>query len=350
MDDRQTRKQLASDNNAGICPSAWRMISEANHGHAAAYGDDFWTKQAVQRFQALFGVDCSVFFVFNGTAGNALALASLCRPYEAVVCHRLAHIETDECSAPAFFGGGLRLLIGDGGGGKLTAEVVTEIVGRRDDVHFPAARVLSLTQATEAGTVYSLDELQQLTDCARRHGLRVHMDGARLANAVATLGCSVQEMTVDCGVDVLCFGGTKNGMAVGDAVVFFDRELAAGFARRCKQAGQLASKMRFLSAPWVGMLDDGSWLDNARHANRCAARLEERLRELAEVEFLFPRQANTLFVRLHEGVTQALYDRGWRFYVFQETGGARLMCSWDCDLETVDRFADDLRSVLAERT
>lgn len=346
MERTETTRQFASDNNAGICPQAWNLLDEANRGHAAAYGDDDWTKLAAERFGELFGVDCAVFFVFNGTAGNALALASLCRSYEAVICHRLAHIETDECAAPAFFSGGAKLLPGDGSDGKLSTDTVEKILACRNDVHFPQARVLSLTQATEAGTVYHPDELHRLGACARRHGLKIHMDGARLANAVATLGCTPREVTVDCGVDVLCFGGTKNGMAVGDAVIFFDRKLADGFARRCKQAGQLASKMRFLAAPWIAMLSDGSWLEHARHANRCAAHLETRLRALKEVTILFPRQANTLFVRLEERALHLLAERGWRFYVFPEAGGARFMCSWDSDIQLVDRFADDIEAIL----
>lgn len=340
-------QQFASDNNAGICPQAWSILAEANQGHTSAYGDDWWTKQAIDRIRELFEADCEVFFVFNGTAGNALALASLCRPYDAVVCHRLAHIETDECSAPAFFSGGTKLLPGDGADGKLTPATVDEIVGRRNDVHFPRVRVLSLTQATEAGTIYQPDELRELTARARYHGLSVHLDGARLANAVATLGCSPRELTVGCGVDVLCFGGTKNGMAVGDAVIFFDRRLADGFARRCKQAGQLASKMRFLAAPWIAMLDDGSWLTHARHANDCAARLEARLQTLPGATILFPRQANTLFVGMADRHLQALKERGWRFYIFPEAGGARFMCSWDTDIAMVERFADDIEAILA---
>ncbi len=342
----KAEQQFASDNNAGICPQAWSLLAEANQGHASAYGDDVWTKQAAERIGRLFEADCEVFFVFNGTAGNSLALASLCRPYDAVVCHRLAHIETDECAAPAFFTGGTKLLAGDGADGKLTPAIVEEIVGRRSDVHFPRVRVLSLTQATEAGTIYQPDELRELGACARRLGLSVHLDGARLANAVATLGCSPRELTVDCGVDVLCLGGTKNGMAVGDAVIFFDRGLADGFARRCKQAGQLASKMRFLAAPWIAMLDDGSWLTNARHANHCAARLEMRLRALPGATILFPRQANTLFVAMADHHLQALQERGWRFYVFPEVGGARFMCAWDTEIATVDRFADDIEAIL----
>lgn len=342
-------QQLASDNNAGICSQAWQAIHEANRGHAAAYGEDDWTSSAKARLRDLFGVECEVFFVFNGTAGNALALASLCRPYESVVCHRLAHAETDECGAPGFFSGGTTLLTGDGPEGKLTPGIVEELVGRRNDVHFPAAKVLSLTQSTEAGTVYRPDELQALGDCARRLGLKFHLDGARLANAVASLGCSVRDLTIACGVDVLCFGGTKNGMAVGDAVLFFDRQLADGFSRRCKQAGQLASKMRFLAAPWATMLADGSWLANAHHANRCAAHLEKRLRALPEVKILFPRQANALFVQLDDHVLDGLAERGWRFYVFSEAGGARFMCSWDTDINLVERLADDIQALLPAR-
>jgi len=342
-------EQFASDNNAGICPAAWAELERANSGHATAYGDDDWTRQAVEATRKLFEADCDVFFVFNGTAGNALALAALCRSYEAVICHRLAHVEVDECGAPQFFSGGAKLLTCVGENGKLTPAIIDEVASRRTDLHFPPARAVSITQATEVGTLYQVDELHELCRAAHRRGLTVHMDGARFANAVAELGCSPRQLTVDCGIDVLCFGGTKNGMAVGDAVIFFNRELARDFSWRCKQAGQLASKMRFITAPWNGLLREGAWLDNARHANQCAALLESRLRQIEGVTILFPRQANTLFVHMADWALAALTERGWHFYIFPDAGGARFMCSWDTRVETVERFAADIRTVLSNR-
>jgi threonine aldolase len=233
-----------------------------------------------------------------------------------------------------------------GANGKITPAEVERMVRRRSDIHYPKPRVVSLTQATELGTVYTPDEIKAIWARAKSLGLRIHMDGARFANAVASLGVAPKEITWQAGVDVLCFGGTKNGMAVGDAVVFFDRELAREFDYRCKQAGQLASKMRFLAAPWVGMLQSGVWLENARRANAMAERLHALVRELPGVKVLHPRQANSVFLEMPARVAEGMRARGWRFYDF--IGGAfRLMCSWDTAEDDVRAFAEDLREVLA---
>lgn len=244
--------QFASDNNAGICPAALHALLEANSGHAPAYGDDDWTRRASDRMRALFETDCDVYFVFNGTAANSLALAALCQSYHSVICHELAHVETDECGGPEFFSNGSKLLLGRGPQGKLTPEAIEALVTQRRDIHYPKPKVVSITQATEVGTVYSVGELRALSETAKRHELRLHMDGARFANAVAALGVAPADITWRAGIDVLCFGGTKNGLPVGEAVVFFDRKMAEDFAYRCKQAGQLASKMRFIAAPGWG--------------------------------------------------------------------------------------------------
>ena len=273
---RPLQQQLASDNYAGLCPEALAELAHVNPGHAPAYGQDRWTAAVCDQFRALFETPCEVFFVFNGTAANALALASLCQSYHSVICHRFAHIETDECGAPEFFSHGAKLLLADGPDGKLEPTRVEEIITRRADIHYPKLRVMSLTQSTELGTVYQPAELSALHALAQRYELKLHMDGARFANAVATLGLPPRAVTVDCGVDVLCFGGSKNGLAIGEAVIFFDLALADEFAYRCKQAGQLASKMRFLAAQWLGVLRDGAWLRYAAHANQCAALLDVR--------------------------------------------------------------------------
>ncbi len=209
--------------------------------------------------------------------------------------------------------------------------------------------MLSLTQATEVGTVYGVDDVRRLGQTAQRLGLHVHMDGARFAGAVASLGVAPKEITWQVGVDVLCFGGTKNGLAVGEAVIFFRRELAAEFAYRCKQSGQLASKMRYLSAPWVGMLRSGAWLRNAQSANQTAAELEAGCRQIAGVEQLFPRQANSVFLRLPPKVESGLRNRGWRFYQFIGAGGARFMCSWDTTSADVQALLADLRELAASK-
>lgn len=321
-------------------------MAQANAGHAPGYGDDAWTGRAADLLRELFEVDCEVFFTFNGTAANALALASLCQPYHSVICHELAHIETDECGAPEFFSSGAKILLATGGQGKVSPNEVSRLVRKRTDMHYPKPRVLSLTQATELGTVYSLAELQDLFEMARRFSLRVHMDGARFANAVAALGVAPKEVTWKVGVDVLCFGGTKNGMAVGEAVVFFNRELAQEFAYRCKQGGQLASKMRFLAAPWVGMLESNAWLKNARHANQCATRLEAELTKVAGVKFMSARGANAVFLDLPAAAMAQLRSLGWRFYTFIGASGARFMCAWDTTDEDIDALVRDVRLAL----
>lgn len=343
------RRHFASDNYSGICPEAWEAMARANHGHVPAYGDDEWTAKAADLLRELFEVNCEVFFAFNGTASNALALSALCQSYHSIICHELAHAETDECGAPEFFSNGSKILLVDGENGRIKPESVSHMVQRRCDIHYPKPRVLSLTQATELGTVYSIEHLQQLHEVARRHELRVHMDGARFANAVATLGVAPKEITWKVGVDVLCFGGTKNGMAVGEAIIFFKKELAQEFAYRCKQAGQLASKMRFLSAPWVGVLENGAWLRHATHANRMAELLEAGLQQIPGVEFLSQRQANAVFARLRPEVATTLRARGWRFYTFIGSGGARFMCSWDTSAEDVNALIDDVRQLMAAK-
>jgi len=341
-------QQLASDNQAGICPEAFAALAEANRGHAPAYGDDAWTARAADRVRDLFETDCDVFFVFGGTAANALALASLCQSYHAVICHPLAHVETDECGAPEFFSNGSKLLLGRGADGKLTPASVVDVATRRRDLHYPKPGVVSLTQATEVGTVYDPDELGAIAAAARRHGLRVHVDGARFANAVASLGVAPRQLTWQAGVDVLCFGGTKNGLPAGEAVVFFDRALARDFEYRCKQAGQLASKMRFVAAPWASLLETGAWLRNAHHANRMARLLSDLLAEVPGVRRLFPTEANAVFLELPARIERALRARGWSFYTFIGAGGARLMCAWDTREAVVRAFVRDLTLIASD--
>ena len=340
-------RHFASDNYSGICPEVWEAMVAANAGHVKSYGDDPWTEQASNLLRDIFETNCEVFFVFNGTAANSLALASLCQSYHSILCHELAHIETDECGAPEFFSNGTKVLLLPGENGKIDLPAVERMVNRRSDIHYPKPKVLSVTQATEAGTVYSVDELAAAGEVARRLGLRLHMDGARFANAVASLGVAPKVLTWKAGVDVLCFGGSKNGIALGEAVIFFNRKLAEEFDYRCKQAGQLASKMRFLAAPWVGMLKDGAWLRHAAHANLMAQLLWDSRQGIAGAEILFPRQANSVFVQLPQPVIDQLRRRGWLFYSFIGKGGCRLMCSWDTDEKDVKNFVSDLKSLMA---
>jgi threonine aldolase len=337
----RNHRHFASDNYAGICPEAWAAMADANGGHEPSYGDDPWTERAADLLRDLFETECEVFFVFNGTSANSLALASLCQSFHSILCHEAAHVETDECGAPEFFSNGTKVLTVAGADGKINPAEVERMVRRRSDIHYPKPRVVSLTQSTEVGTVYTPDEIKAVWARAKSLGLRMHMDGARFANAVAALGVAPKEITWQAGIDVLCFGGTKNGMAVGEAVVFFNRDLAHEFDYRCKQAGQLASKMRYLAAPWVGMLESGAWLRNARHANAMATRLHDAVSGVPGVKVVRPPQANCLFLELPSRVADGMRARGWRFYDF--IGGAyRLMCSWDTQEADVLAFAADL--------
>lgn len=338
--------QFASDNYAGICPEAWRALEAANAGHAPGYGADDWTRVAREAIARLFETDCDVFFVFNGTAANSLALAAICRSTDAIICHAMAHINVDECGGPEFMSGGAKLLALDTPHAKLTPQAVADAAVTPHDEHSSRPRALALTQATELGTVYTAGETKALCDAAHARNMRVQVDGARFANAVAHLQASPADLAWRAGVDVLCLGGTKNGLPAGEAIVFFQRDLADEFARRRKQAGQLASKMRFLAAPWLGVLEDGAWLRHAAHANAMARRLAEGLASIGEARLLAPVEANGVFVDLPRHAIEALRARGWRFYEFVGDTGVRLMCAWDTTPEAVDRFLDDLRRVL----
>ena len=341
---QQQSQQFASDNYAGVCPEAVAAMDEANHGHQPAYGGDVWTARASDAFRALFETNCEVFLVFNGTAANSLALASLCQSYHSVICSEAAHVETDECGAPEFFSNGSKLLVAPSPNGKLTPEAIRAVALKRTDIHYPKPRVVTITQPTETGELYQIEEVRAIAGACRELGLKLHMDGARFANACASLGCSPAEITWKSGVDVLCFGGTKNGMAIGEAVIFFDTKLAEDFDYRCKQAGQLASKMRFLAAPWVHMLETGAWLRYAAHANDCAKEFACKVSSLPQVELMFKVEANAVFLKLPADVADGLRERGWMFYTFIG-GGARFMFAWDSEPERINALVNDLHDL-----
>ena len=341
---------FASDNTAGICPEALHAIQVANAGRSPSYGEDAHTAEAKRLFAEVFETACDVFFVFNGTAANALVLGALCQRHHAILCHALSHIETDECGAPEFFTGGSKLLPIDGPHGKLKPADLEPAMHRGHDVHFPKIRALSLTQSTELGTRYTPGELSALTELGHARGLVVHVDGARFANAVTghspTARYTPADLTWRAGVDVLCFGGTKNGLLTTEAIVFFNRELAREFAYRVKQSGQLASKMRFAGAQWAAVLRDGAWLRHAAHANRQAQALAGGLCALG-FPVILPTEANGVFVELPPRVAVALEARGWRFYKFVGEHGYRLMCSWDTQDSEVAAFLADVRAASA---
>ncbi len=343
---RALAPQFASDNYAGVCPEALAALTAANSGHAPGYGADDWTTAASDAIRSAFETDCPVYFVFNGTAANALALAAMCRSTDAIVCHAMAHINVDECGAPEFFSGGAKLLTVDTPHAKLTPDAVISLAVTPHDEHSSRPRALALTQATELGTLYSPVELEALCATAHARGMKVQLDGARFANAVASLRCAPADISWRAGVDVLCLGGTKNGLPFGEAILFFDNSLAEEFARRRKQGGQLASKMRFLAAPWLGALQDGAWLRHAAHANAMARRLATGVGSLAGARLLAPVQANGVFVDLPAAAIDVVRRKGWRFYNFVGETGVRFMCAWDTPASAVDALVADLQAAL----
>jgi threonine aldolase len=339
--------QFASDNTAGICAEAWNALHAANVGYAPSYGADAWTERACGLIRRLFEHDTAeVFFVFNGTAANSLSLAALARSYHAIICHEVAHVQTDECGAPEFFSGGAKLLPLPGAGAKLPAAAVLELITRRDDLHFPRPRALSLSQPTEWGTLYQPAEIAALSAVAHAHGVAVQMDGARFANALAALpGVTAADLSWRAGVDVLSLGGTKNGLNTTEAVVVFEPALAAQFDYRGKQAGQLASKMRFQSCQWQGVLESGAWLRHAAHANAMAQRLGAAISALPGMRLARAVEVNAVFVDMSATVADAMFAMGWHFYSLSG-GGNRLMCSWATTDADIEAFVRDLKRVV----
>ena len=336
------RHQFASDNTASICPEASAALHAANTDFAAAYGEDRWTARVCDRVREIFETDCDVYFVFTGTAANALALAQMCPSFRSIICHQNAHIHTDECGGPEFFTGGSKLLLVGGENGKIDHGQTKALLMRQNEMHSHKPGVISIAQATEFGTVYTREEIAAIAGLARSHRLFVHMDGARFANAVASLSCSPRTITWEVGVDVLCFGGTKNGTAAGELVVFFNKEISREFDYRVKQSAQLGSKMRFLAASWMGLLTREVWLRNARHANRAAHQLAQNLQRKANIAIVFPVEANAVFARMDDQLARCLQGRGWRFCKFIEPDVYRLMCSWATTESDIGDFIRDV--------
>ena len=328
---------FASDNNAAIHPEVLAAIAAANEGHAAAYGDDDWTARGAACLKEHFGPEVQVFFVLTGTGANVLGLQAATRPHHSVVCPDTAHIHEDECGAPERFTG-CKVLPCETPDGKLTpGDVERHMVGIGFE-HHSQPRVVSISQATELGTVYTPEEVRELADFAHDRGMVLQMDGARLANAAASLGTGLREITGDAGVDLLSFGGTKNGMLAGEAVVFFDPSLAADFMYVRKQGMQLFSKMRFVAAQFEALFAGDLWLRNASHANSMARRLAEGLTGADGVQVVRPVEANAVFAVVSESRREVLRE-AYPFYVWDDgTGVCRLMCSWDTTEEDVDSF------------
>lgn len=343
------RPNFTSDNFAAAHPAVLAALARVNAGPADAYGDDAVTADARARVGALFGDGAEVFFVFNGTAANVLGLQAHLRPWEAVVCSEVAHIALDECGAPERFAAA-KLLTVPAPDGKVTPDKVREQLRRLGDQHAVQPGILSLTQSTEYGTVYAVEELRALTALAREHGLRVQMDGARLANAAAALGVPIRALTRDAGVDVVTFGGTKNGAMGAEAVVLLDPALASQFPFIRKQGMQLASKMRFLAAQFLALLEDDRYLALARHANAMARRLEARVRDVPGVRITQRVQANAVFAVVAPALREALL-REFSFYLWNaDLDEVRWMTSWDTTEAEVDRFAERIADLAPELT
>ena len=336
---------FASDNYAGAHPDVLEAVVGANEGWACAYGDDPWTDRLRGRLRELLG-DVEVFPVFNGTGGNVTALSAVLRAHEAVICPETAHINVDECGAPERVAGA-KLIDVATADGMLTPELVRPHLTGFGDQHHVQARVVSISQSTELGTVYTPDEIGALARQAHDAGLLLHVDGARLVNAAVSLGSGLREITADCGVDVLTLGGTKSGLLGAEAVVFFRPELAAGYLYARKQGTQLASKMRYVSAQLLCLFEDGLWREIAGHANAMARRLGAAAAGVPGVRLAYPVEANAVFAALPAAAIERLRQR-YRFYVWDEGAGVvRFMCSWQTTPEDVDELARSLRDAAA---
>ena len=332
------RYDFASDNTAPATPQVMAALGEANQGFVSGYGSDEITSRACDLVRQWLDADVEVRFVASGTAANAISLATLCRPFEAVIAHEHAHVATDETGAPGFFGQGLGLVRLAGASGKIDPSGLAGPLDAPDQPHWQSPVALSLTQATEYGTVYSGDELKALIEPARRKGLGIHLDGARLANSVAA-GFD-QRAIASLGVDILVLGGTKAGMTPTEAIVLYDKALARRFDARLKQSGQLPSKGRFYAAPFVGMLEHGDLVTHADHANAMARRLADQM----PFAICHPVQANGVFVEMDEATLVRLHKAGWFVYRFLD-GSVRFMCSWATTDEAVDELSAALRQI-----
>lgn len=328
---------FGSDNHSGVHPRFLKAIAEANNDHAPSYGTDPLTEKAVAMFKDLLGPDADPYFVFNGTAANVLSLAAIVKPYNAVLVSDCAHLQNDECNAPERHLGA-KLITVPAPDGKLRPEALAKYLVRRGDQHAGQVAAISITQSTEYGTVYALEEIRALGEFARRERLFFHMDGARLVNAAESLGCTFREMTTDCGVDVVSFGGTKNGLLFGEAVVFLRKGLASDFKYMRKQMMQLPSKTRYLSAQFLEFLGTDLWRENARHANQMARLLADGLKRSPYAEVTQETQANAVFVKFPKCLVAKLRETAF-FYVWNEhTFECRLMTTWDTTRDDIERL------------
>ena len=339
------KRGFASDNNSGIHPEILNALSAANEGHAVGYGGDEFTEKAIKRFKQEFGEQTDVYFVFNGTGANVLSLSTLTRSFHSIICAETAHIQVDECGAPEKFTGSKLLPVATIKG-KITPEGITKYLHGFDFEHHSQPGIISISQVTELGTVYSVDEIKAITSLAHQHGLFVHMDGARLANAAVALDLSFSAFTVDAGIDVLSFGGTKNGMMLGEAVLFFNPELSKNSKYIRKQSMQLFSKMRFVSTQFLAYFENDLWKKNATHSNRMAKLLEKQVREIPAIQLTQEVEANGVFAIVPREIIPRLQEK-YFFYMWDERRSeVRWMTSFDTQEEDIMNFVALIKSLV----
>lgn len=338
-------KSFASDNYAGVLPEIMEALQAANHGHARSYGSDEITARTVKLFKEVFDADVDVYFVFNGTGANVLSISTTTQSYNAVLCGDISHIYNDESSAPETFTGCRFFPLPTSIDGKLTPEVVAQRLIRKGDVHYAQTALLSATQSTEYGTVYTADELKAIAEAARQYGLYFHVDGSRFFNATAGAGCQLKDFSTNAGVDILSLGGTKAGMMFGEAVVVFNKKLSEHIAYKQKQCMQLASKTRFIAAQFEAMLRNELWRKHAAHANHMAQQLYKNLLKYPQVKVTKPVQANAVFAEMPVSWSTALQEK-YPFYIWKDsTNEARLMCSFDTTEADIAGFNSILQNL-----
>ena len=339
------KRGFASDNNSGVHPEIMKAINQANEGHTIAYGDDIYTSRAKSKIIEHFGPDIDIYFVFIGTAANVLGLNAATRSWNSVICAETAHINEDECGAPERFNG-FKLLPVETHNGKITVESIQKHMKGFNFEHHSQPKIISITQATELGTVYSASEIKLLSEFAHSHNMYLHMDGARIANAAVTLNLEFKAFTKDAGVDVLSFGGTKNGMMYGEAILFLNKELGQNFKYVRKQGMQLASKMRFISAQFERYLTDNLWYENAKHSNKMAKFLESKIKEIPEIKITQKVEANGVFAIVPKKIVNDL-KKEYFFYDWDESKNeVRWMASFDTQEQDIIKFAELIKKLL----
>jgi len=342
---QKNKRGFASDNNPAVHPKILQAIIDASHGHTIAYGDDIYTLDAIEKIKEHFGENIDVYFVFNGTGANVLGLKALTNSFNSIICAETAHINVDECGAPEKFTG-CKLLSVPTNNGKLTIEAIKYHMHGFDFEHHSQPKVISITQATELGTVYSPDEIKAITDFAHKYDMFVHVDGARICNAAASLNLSLKEITTDVGIDILSFGGTKNGMMFGEAIIFFDKKLTENFKYIRKQGMQLASKMRFIAVQFIAMLENELWLENASHANKMAKLLADEVAKIPQIKITQKVETNGIFVIIPQECIEPLQNEFF-FYIWDENKSeVRWMTSYDTTEEDIFDFVKLLKKRL----